>query len=46
MNWQEYIQREYEKSLYAERSDIKEHLPILASLADAERLGVEPPELD
>lgn len=33
MTWEEYIRREYEKSLYAERSDIKEHLPILASLA-------------
>jgi trans-aconitate methyltransferase len=33
MHWNEYIRREYEKSLYAERSDIKEHLPILASLA-------------
>lgn len=33
MIWEEYIRREYEKSLYAERSDIKEHLPILASLA-------------
>lgn len=33
MMWTAYIRQEYEKSLYAEKSDIKEHLPLLASLA-------------